>query len=156
MDHQTIELGFSTILTGVLATLGMTTFLYLSHAAGFANGDMVRAIGSAITRREENSLIPGLITHFFFGVVFSALYVFLLSMVPEAAIEGPDRTLRLVVLGAMMGFVQGLVVSIGLVIVVAEHHPVERFREAGVNVALIHLIAHVIFGAIVGLVSASL
>jgi hypothetical protein len=67
MDHQTIELGFSTILTGVLATLGMTTFLYLSHAAGFANGDMVRAIGSTITRREENSLIPGLIMHFFSG-----------------------------------------------------------------------------------------
>ena len=74
----------------------------------FANGDMVRAIGSAITRREENSLIPGLITHFFFGVVFTALYVFLLSMVPEAAIEGPDRTLRLVVLGAMMGLVRAL------------------------------------------------
>jgi hypothetical protein len=67
MDHQIIELGFTTILTGVLATLGMTTFLYLSQAAGFANGDMVRAIGSAITRREENSLIPGLITHFFSG-----------------------------------------------------------------------------------------
>jgi hypothetical protein len=77
-------------------------------------------------------------------------------MVPEAAIVGPDRTLRLVVLGSMMGFVQGLVVSIGLVIVVAEHHPVERFRKAGVKVALIHLIAHVIFGAIVGLVSALL
>jgi hypothetical protein len=154
MDHHIIELGFSTILTGVLATLGMTTFLYLSQATGFANGDMVRAIGSAITRREENSLIPGLITHFFFGVVFTSLYVYMLSMVPEAEIVGLNRTSLLVFLGAMMGFLQGLVVSIGLVIVVAEHHPVERFRKAGVNVALIHLMAHVIFGAIIGLVSA--
>jgi len=78
----------------------------------------------------------------------------MLSMVPEAEIVGINRTSLLVFLGAMMGFLQGLVVSIGLVIVVAEHRPVERFRKAGVNVALIHLIAHVIFGAIIGLVSA--
>ncbi|NBQ54581.1 MAG: hypothetical protein EBU49_13525, partial [Proteobacteria bacterium] len=42
-------------LIGLLATTVMTTFLYVIHWTGFANGDMVRAIGSSITKSYDGS-----------------------------------------------------------------------------------------------------
>jgi len=52
------------ILGGLLGTGGMTLTLYIFNSFGFANGDMVRAVGSLITKSYKNSLIPGLIIHF--------------------------------------------------------------------------------------------
>jgi hypothetical protein len=39
-----------------------------------------------------------------------------------------------------------------LVIAVAEHHPLPEFREAGFTVAVAHVVGHVVYGALVGLV----
>ena len=41
-------------------------------------------------------------------------------------------------------------VSLALVISVAEHHPLERFRKAGITVAVSHLAGHMVYGLIVG------
>jgi hypothetical protein len=43
------------------------------------------------------------------------------------------------------------VVSLLLVIVVAEHHPLERFREAGFRVGVTHVAAHVVYGLVLGI-----
>ncbi len=142
------------VMTGIAATTAMTSFLYIIHWTGFANGDMVRAIGSAITGREEKSLLPGMALHFIAGILFAALYIYILSFIPDMARGSPGRVMRLTELGAMMGFVQGLIVSFGLVIAVAEHHPIDRFREAGFRVALVHIVGHVVFGAVVGAMAA--
>ncbi|NDE16654.1 hypothetical protein EBZ80_17155 [bacterium] len=142
------------VMTGIAATTAMTSFLYIIHWTGFANGDMVRAIGSAITGREEKSLLPGMAFHFIAGILFAALYIYTLSFIPDMARGSPGRVARLTELGALLGFVQGLIVSFGLVIAVAEHHPIDRFREAGFRVALVHIVAHVIFGAVVGMMAA--
>ncbi len=56
-------------------------------------------------------------------------------------------------LGVLFGFAHGLVVSFMLVVLVAEHHPVARFQRAGLDVALAHLAAHIVYGFIVGLVA---
>ncbi|MND05087.1 hypothetical protein D3C83_256700 [compost metagenome] len=45
-----------------------------------------------------------------------------------------------------------MVVSLGLVWVVAERHPLEEFNEAGLAIGLSHIIGHVAFGLVVGLV----
>lgn len=142
------------VMTGLAATTAMTSFLYIIHWTGFANGDMVRALGSAITRHEEKSLLPGMLVHFVAGILFAGLYLYILSFVPDMGGESAARFVRMVQLGAMLGFVQGLIVSFGLVIVVAEHHPVDRFREAGFRVALVHIVAHVIFGGVAGVMAA--
>ena len=39
----------------------MTDFLYSVHLAGFANSDLLRAIGSAITKRYEGSFKAGIL-----------------------------------------------------------------------------------------------
>ncbi len=134
-------------LIGLLATTVMTVFLYGIHWTGFANGDMVRAIGSAVTKRYEGSFWIGLGFHYVSGIVFAAIYVYLLSLVPPLA-EG--HVLKMTGLGALLGFVHGLLVSFALVIVVAEHHPMEQFRKAGFGVAVLHLAAHIVYGAVVG------
>ena len=138
---------FQIALIGLLATTAMTTFLYLVNGAGLANGDMVRAIGSAITKRYEGSFKTGLGVHCVSGIIFAGIYVYILSLVPPLA---DDQAIKLAGLGAMLGFVHGLVVSLGLVVVVAEHHPIEQFRKAGVGVALVHLLAHVVYGGVIG------
>jgi hypothetical protein len=62
------------LLAGTVATACMGLFLYLVHWSGFANGDMVRVIGSWLTRRYENSLPIGWVIHFSAGAGFSVIY----------------------------------------------------------------------------------
>ena len=138
---------FQISLVGLLATTVMTAFLYFIHWAGFANGDMVRAIGGAITKRYDGSLWTGLAVHYVTGIMFAFLYVYILSHVPPLA---DSHAIKMAGLGALLGFVHGLVVSMGLVVVVAEHHPMEQFRRTGVGVAVLHLAAHVVYGGVVG------
>ena len=138
---------FQISLIGLLATTVMTAFLYFIHWAGFANGDMVRAIGSAITKRYDGSFWTGMAVHYVSGIVFAGIYVYILSLVPPLP---DDQAIKMAGLGALLGFVHGLVVSLGLVVVVAEHHPMEQFRRAGFGVALVHLAAHVVYGGVVG------
>ena len=135
-------------LVGIASTSLMTFALYLLHWRGFSNGDMVRALGSILTRHYENALGPGLALHYTFGVLFTFLYVYVWGLFPEIAADG---IWRYVGLGIFCGAAQGLVVSMLLVIFVAEHHPLLQFRVAGMRVALAHVLAHVVFGGVVGL-----
>jgi len=137
-----------TIVTGLVATAAMSALLYLIHWRGFANADMIRAIGSIVTRNETNALWPGMLVHFGSGVIFAFLYVGFWSTLPVSALK------YVVGLGALMGVAHGLVVSFMLVILVAEHHPIVRFQQAGMGVAISHLLAHVVYGLVIGLMGA--
>ena len=143
---------FQTVLAGFIATAAMSGALYAIHWRGLAEADMIRAIGSIVTRKEENAMLPGLILHFLSGIVFAFLYVIVWSALPIEDFV----FVAYVSLGLFTGFAHGLVVSFVLVVLVAEHHPGPRFQQAGVEVAVAHLAAHVIFGLLVGLVAGSL
>lgn len=134
----------SVVITGVIATAVMSLALYMIHWRGFANADMINAIGSLFTRSEEDALSVGLVVHFLSGVIFALLYVGLWSVLAV------DSVRLYLMLGLITGFAHGFVVSFILVAVVAHHHPIERFRNAGIGVAAAHLLAHVIYGAVVG------
>lgn len=142
-----------TCLIGFTATFIMTLSLYFFHWRGFANGDMVRALGSFVTRNYEGSFVPGLVIHLVSGVTFAILYVYVWSQFPQIVAGG---IATYVMVGALCGFAQGLVISLSLVVFVAEHHPLEQFRVAGLKVALIHLIAHIAYGATVGMMTGAL
>jgi hypothetical protein len=132
------------LVVGIVATAFMSLSLYLIHWSGFANGDMVRALGSLVTRRYENSLPVGWVIHFSAGAAFSVLYTLAWQM------SGfPAETLG-VLICTVFGLFHGAVVSLLLVVIVAEHHPLERFQEAGLRVAITHVAAHVVYGFVVG------
>ncbi len=138
-----------TILAGIIATAAMCVALFIIQWRGLAEADMVRAIGSIVTRNEQNAMPIGLVIQFVSGVGFAFLYIIVWSTLPIAEFQ------HYVLLGLVTGFAHGLVVSFMLVVLVAEHHPLPRFQNAGMGVAIAHLVAHVVYGLLVGLVAAS-
>jgi len=134
------------ILSGILGTGGMSLVMWLITRSGLANADMVRAVGSIYTRSYENALLPGIIMHFTAGIIFAFLYVVFLSLFSLGSVGA------YIGMGAMTGVFHGLVVSFLIVVLVAEHHPIEQFQKAGSEVAVAHLVGHIIYGLIVGAV----
>jgi hypothetical protein len=135
-----------TIIAGLIGTGGMTLVMWLIHKSGMANADMVRAIGSIFSRNLDESLAPGLIIHFVVGSLIAFIYVILISLLNPTSVAATIGT------GAMIGLFHGVAFCFLLVVSVAEHHPLEQFRNAGLEVALAHLVGHVIYGLLVGTV----
>ncbi len=131
------------IVAGVIATGGMTAFLWSINRTGWTNADMVRAVGSLFTKSYDKALGVGLAIHFVNGILFAGVYLHLLS------------TLHLTNLGfeifggGVIGLFQGFVVGWGI-IRFSHRHPVEQFKESDYKVALAHLVGHVIYGLLIG------
>lgn len=133
------------IKAGIIATAGMTALLWLFDKSGKVNANMVRAVGSAVTRSVDSSLWPGLIIQFVSGIFFAFIYMTALNMLQLQEISS------LVIAGGVIGFAHGFAFSFVMVIL-AEHHPVEKFQNAGFQVAIVHFLAHIVYGILVGLV----
>ncbi|NIP29773.1 MAG: hypothetical protein GTN99_02475 [Candidatus Dadabacteria bacterium] len=132
-------------LSGIIATFIMILFLEFVTRTKLANADMVRAIGSIITRDYNKALIPGLIIQFAFGIVFSFIYFGILSYFTSVImING-------ILLGGLMGFFHGIVVGFVGIVTIAIHHPITEFKEAGILVAAAHLFGHVVYGLSIGI-----
>ena len=136
------------LATGFIATGLMSLLLSFITRSKLANADMIRAIGSLYTGSYENALVPGLIIQFLSGVFFAFAYFMVMNFFFTPTL------LSGILGGLIIGLAHGLIVGFALVITVAEHHPVERFRKAGLTVASSHIAGHVIFGLTVGLIYA--
>ncbi len=138
------------LIAGLLGTLSMTIVLYFINRSGFANSDMVRAIGSLFTKKYENSFIPGIIIHFLFGIIFAGIYGLIIDSL------NPNGFTAVIGYGFGLGLFQGAAVGLLLTIAVAEHHPLEKFQKAGFTVAAAHWFAHIVYGLVVGLIIAEI
>jgi hypothetical protein len=132
------------IAAGIVGAGGMSLFMWLATRFHLANADMLRAVGSILTKRYENAFLPGLLIHLAMGAGFSLVYAAFIGLF------GANSFASYIVLGAAFGIFHGLVVSFTLVVLVAQYHPLERFQSAGVEVAAAHFLGHVIYGLIVG------
>lgn len=133
------------ILAGVAGTAVMNASMWFIHRSGWANADMTRALGSMLTRRYEGSLGPGLVVHFLAGIAFAVPYLLVLRSTGFASISAN------LAVGGALGAFHGLSMSYILMALVAERHPVEKFRRAGPEVAAAHIVGHVAYGLGVGL-----
>jgi hypothetical protein len=113
------------------------------------NANMVRALGSALTRSMDTSLLPGLAIQYISGVIFAFFYIYFLQMLKLS------DALSFTIAGCVIGFAHGFVFSF-IMVILAEHHPVEKFQNAGFQVAITHFFAHIVYGGLVGLVAGSL
>ena len=138
----------STLLAGIIATIGMSSAMWLITTAGIANARMIRAIGSMFTGSYENSFYPGLTVHFISGIFFAFVYVVIITILAPSSVAATIAT------GGMIGVAHGVAFGFLLVIAVAEHHPLEQFRDAGYEVAIAHFAGHVVYGLLIGLVVA--
>ncbi|MEE9251818.1 MAG: DUF6789 family protein [Thermodesulfobacteriota bacterium] len=134
------------IVAGLLGTGAMSVFMWLIHRLGWANADMIRAIGSIFTKSYDNALVPGFVAHFIVGVVIAFGYVAFTNLFSISSF------LAFLVIGGMLSIFHGLVFSFLLVVMVAQHHPLEQFQKAGSEVAVAHFIGHLIYGVVVSAV----
>lgn len=133
------------IVAGFIATVGITFVLWAINKSSWTNADMVRAVGSFFTKSYHNALQVGLIIHFLTGMVIAGVYLHILSIL------SPPSMLSLIVIGGVIGFGHGFVVSYGIV-KFAHLHPIEEFQKADYQVAIAHIIGHAVYGMLIGLI----
>ena len=133
-----------TILAGLVGTVLMSITLTFVHRTGWADADMIRAVGSLYTKKYENSLIPGLLIHAASGIVFAFPYTIVMR-----ALDVPVNA-AMPAIGFGLGLFHGVAMSYVMLAAVSESHPVERFRDPGFGVAVAHIVAHLAYGLGVG------
>ena len=134
------------IVCGVIGTSAMSFVMWFITKQGIANADMMRAIGSILTD-EDSAFSTGLTVHYIVGILLAFIYLLIISLFQ------PQSLWAYTGLGAMIGLFHGVAFAFLLVVVVAEHHPKESFRNAGLEVALAHLGGHIVYGLFVGLIA---
>ncbi|NIX15718.1 MAG: hypothetical protein GWN11_07505 [Candidatus Dadabacteria bacterium] len=137
------------MISGLIGTAGMTFVMWAITKSGLAHADMIRAIGSIFTRSYDDAVTPGVIVHFGVGIIIAFFYVLIISILD------PTSAIKTLGAGAMIGIFHGVTFSFLLVVAVAEHHPIEKFKTAGSEVAIAHLAGHIVYGLLVGAVVAA-
>lgn len=135
---------------GVVGAIVMNAFMYLVSAQSEARVNMIEALGSLITKKTEGAIRVGSIFHIISGVVFGIIYGLILSKANALALPYS------IFLGLGMGLFHGIVVAYCLMFIVSEKHPIEKYRNATFLTGAIHLLGHIIFGGVVGLVIGTL
>lgn len=140
---------FGIIACGTIAGLAgavlMNLFLRWVGTSFEEPVNMVRVLGSYFTGSRESGVLAGTVIHLVFGVVFGILYAWVLILMGAAAF--PNSLFA----GLGMGFAHGLLTSYAMMFVMEEKHPVSKYRNATFSIGLLYLIAHGIYGAVMGL-----
>ncbi len=136
----------TTLVAGLLGAAAMEAVMWGIGRAGWAKADMIVAIGSLFTKMRTNAFRVGVVLHAVSAVVFSIAYTLLMLELGLTTLPGS------MALGLGVGVVHGMIVSLMLVWVVSEQHPLEEFREADLAIGLSHLAGHVVFGGVIGMV----
>lgn len=144
----TAEVVFYAVLAGIVGAVVMWAAMRFMEKAGPRTGGMVYAVGSLLTRSRNHALSVGILVYFTAAVVFGLIYTLLMMRLTLTGWPQAFFT------GAGFGFFHGLVVSLGLVWIVSDNHPLAEFRNATALVFLSHFAGHIVFGAVVGLVIA--
>ncbi|HTQ30770.1 MAG TPA: hypothetical protein VMI53_06130 [Opitutaceae bacterium] len=134
------------LVAGVLGVAALELVMWLITRKGWARGNMLIAIGSLVTRSRDRAFLVGALFHVGSGVFFALLYAWVMWRL------GLTHLQNALAAGAGFGALQGMMVSLTLVWIVAEHHPLEEFKEAGLAIGVSHVAGHVAFGVMVGLV----
>ncbi len=138
---------FFPLIAGLTGVVVMNFFLRRARFLHLPETQMIRAIGSSITRNADNALLPGTIIHTVGGIFFAYVYAFLLSTAPDTQ----GSLMVYVVACTLMGLVHGLVVTLFLVISVSQYHPLDQFKKLEPGDMAAHVISHIAYGLTVGL-----
>lgn len=137
---------FTAVIAGIFGGLAMEVVLWVVGRGGWAKADMIVALGSLFTHARESAWRVGATIHAFAAIGFAMVYTLLMIALHNTAMP------LSMMLGAGIGFAHGLIVSLGLVWVVAEQHPLNEYNDAGLAIGLSHILGHVVYGLVVGFV----
>jgi hypothetical protein len=141
-----VSFAFTSLVAGILGAAAMAAAMWLICRTGWAKGNMIIAVGSLVTQARDRAWTVGTLLHALSAVGFAMLYAF--SMHELGLAHLPTAFYA----GVGFGVMHGLIVSLALVWIVSERHPLEEFQEAGLAVGLSHFVGHIAYGAVVGLV----
>lgn len=136
----------TSLVAGAVGGLAMELVMWLIARAGLARGDMILALGSLLTKARDNAYRVGFVIHAIAAVGFALVYTLLLVTL------GYTQLPLSMAVGLGIGVLHGIIVSLMLVWVVADQHPLEEFKEADLLVGLSHVAGHAAYGAAVGFV----
>jgi len=133
------------LLGGALAAWIMN--LFMAKVGKTGDGDsvnMIKALGSFYTGNLEGAERLGTLIHIASGLFFGLLYglIFLaanMAYLPQSMF-----------LGLGFGLLHGIIVCYALMIYMGERHPLDQYRNVTLQVGIIHLLGHLIFGIMVG------
>ncbi|MDQ8207223.1 hypothetical protein QEH52_06870 [Coraliomargarita sp. SDUM461003] len=146
MDIQTaLILG---AICGLIAAFVMNLFMRAVGRCFDRRADMVRALGSFFTGKLENAAAVGTAIHACAGVVFGIIYFVIMQSMGALAFP------QAIFLGLGFGFFHGLITSYALMYYASERHPLEDYRKATMQEGVLHLLGHMIFGLVAGLLGA--
>ena len=134
------------VICGLIGSIAMNLFMRTVSNAYSQRVDMTIALGSFFTGTTENAATLGTAIHSLSGIVFGVIYF--LIMHAMNALVFPYA----IFLGLGFGFFHGLVMSYCLMFIASERHPIEAYRKATLEEGLLHLVGHIIFGGVAGLI----
>ena len=135
---------FTAVYYGLIASAAMFVLMELIGLSGTAKVDLIRVIGSFVSKRYEGSFWIGISIYLAFGALFGLIYTFFLSHLPSE-----DLTIFMIS-GALMGFAHGLFASYVILIEISEIHPLMPYRQSAFQVALSYIVGHILFGVLIG------
>jgi hypothetical protein len=148
----------SVLISGFAATVVLTTVMSSSQGLGFTRMSIPFLVGTIFTPGRDRAMAIGSALHVVNGMLFAMLYAALFHQIGRATIG----------LGAAMGLVHGaFVLTVGMVVLPGIHpHMVSEYYgptpnrllqppgflalHYGRGTPVVTLIAHVIYGAILG------
>ncbi|MBI4318764.1 MAG: hypothetical protein HY675_09760 [Chloroflexi bacterium] len=141
-------------LAGVVGTVAFTVLAYLGPVMGIPKMDIATMLGTMFVADPAAAFVPGMIMHFMIGVVLALGYVYLFErwLPGEGWLKGAVYSLvpwlmAMVVVMPMMALVHPMVRS-GMM-------PAPGFFLAGMGTIMAplgSLIAHIVYGVVVGAV----
>jgi hypothetical protein len=140
------RIAMTAVVAGIFGGIAMIAVMRIMTRAEWARFDMIVAVGSLITRTREHAFQTGVIIHAISAIFFAALYT--LAMWKFGLAHFPVAIFAC----AGIGIVHGMIISLLLVWVISDEHPLPEFRGADLAVGLVHFAGHVAYGAVVGLV----
>ena len=154
-----LPLLLSSIAAGLIATSVMVFFLYLPLVWRGNYYDVLGALGSAITLQlDARARFIGGLIYFGGGVIISIFYGWVVLALMQNVVINPgfnivpglptEINLFYPLLGLVVGLGHGILVAFFVVIIVIEHHPLEKFRARFIMVVS-QLISHIAFGVTV-------
>ena len=139
-----VEIIGAGMVGGLIAVCAMIGAMKIISSLHLAEGDMVRGLGSFVTKNIATAFRVGITIHIISAMVFAIIYGEIFKLIP------PEQVGLIPIAGTGLGFIHGFVMSAFLVETVADFHPLERFQSAGIDEAFAHVIGHCVFGAALG------
>ena len=131
---------------GLIGAFAMNLFMRTVSNAYSKRVDMVIALGSFFTGTTDNAATLGTLIHSIAGIVFGVRYFLIMNAMNSLIFP------YALFLGIGFGFFHGLIMSYCLMFIACERHPIEAYRKATLEEGLLHLVGHIIFGGVAGLI----